>query len=169
MTYQLKIELEGVGEPRVWRRLVISPEMTLYHLHRAIQAAMGWSDKHPHCFCAKAADGDMEVIPTCDEQGRALETRIKRHINHDNPQLQYIYDFGDYWLHTITLEHARMDVTAIPECIAGEGSCPPEDCGGPTGYQELKVADRSDAMPPFAVERANAAIIETFLPDVIGQ
>ena len=24
-----------------------------------------------------------------------------------------------------------------PRCVAGEGACPPEDCGGPMGYADL--------------------------------
>ena len=27
---------------------------------------------------------------------------------------------------------------AYPACIAGEGACPPEDCGGTYGFAELK-------------------------------
>jgi hypothetical protein len=26
----------------------------------------------------------------------------------------------------------------IPACLAGKGACPPEDCGGPWGYTDLK-------------------------------
>ena len=26
-----------------------------------------------------------------------------------------------------------------PACVAGEGACPPEDCGGSYGFAELKV------------------------------
>jgi hypothetical protein len=25
-----------------------------------------------------------------------------------------------------------------PACSAGEGACPPEDCGGPSGFEQLK-------------------------------
>ena len=25
-----------------------------------------------------------------------------------------------------------------PRCIGGEGACPPEDCGGPPGYEHLR-------------------------------
>ena len=28
----------------------------------------------------------------------------------------------------------------IPTCVAGKGACPPEDCGGPWGYDDLKQA-----------------------------
>jgi hypothetical protein len=33
----------------------------------------------------------------------------------------------------------------LPACIAGKGACPPEDCGGPWGYTDLKntLADTS--------------------------
>jgi hypothetical protein len=27
---------------------------------------------------------------------------------------------------------------AYPVCMAGEGACPPEDCGGPWGYEHLR-------------------------------
>ena len=28
----------------------------------------------------------------------------------------------------------------MPACLAGKGACPPEDCGGPWGYADLKQA-----------------------------
>lgn len=169
MTYQLKIELEGVEGQRVWRRLEISPEMTLYHLHRAIQAAMGWGDRHPYCFSRRAEGGEMEILPACAENDQSLEMRIKRHLNADHPSLQYIYDFGDYWAHTVTLEHSRMDVTAIPECTGGGGACPPEDSGGPQGYAALLAKDPALGERPFSADEANDAIVRAFLGQVLGQ
>lgn len=50
----------------------------------------------------------------------------------------YIYDFGDDWMHKITLEKITEEVHKNADCIDGEGACPPEDCGGPWGYAELK-------------------------------
>ena len=65
--------------------------------------------------------------------------------------LRYLYDFGDDWDHDVKLEKvfspdADPRATAVPVCLAGKGACPPEDCGGPWGYADLKatVADPSD-------------------------
>ena len=54
----------------------------------------------------------------------------------------YLYDFGDGWLHRITVEDIR-DVKPTPSdggfawVDAGERACPPDDAGGPGGYQEF--------------------------------
>ena len=46
---------------------------------------------------------------------------------------------GDGWEHLVELEdvHAREKGVVYPRCLEGENACPPEDCGGPWGYQEL--------------------------------
>lgn len=48
---------------------------------------------------------------------------------------------GDGWVHDIRVErvvHAE-DAAGFRslECLAGVRACPPEDCGGPPGYEEL--------------------------------
>ncbi len=51
----------------------------------------------------------------------------------------YVYDFGDSWVHDITVENIDQDDELdYPICLAGKGACPLEDCGGPWGYEELK-------------------------------
>jgi len=53
----------------------------------------------------------------------------------------YEYDFGDSWEHTIEYEGkvtADKPLKEYPRLIAGKGACPPDDCGGPNGYRELK-------------------------------
>jgi hypothetical protein len=51
----------------------------------------------------------------------------------------YEYDFGDFWQHDIRLERVLpLDLSKIyPVCTGGAGECPPEDCGGPSGYRNL--------------------------------
>ena len=45
VTYQLRIALKGT-KPPIWRRILVSPSMTLDRLHIVIQAVMGWQDCH---------------------------------------------------------------------------------------------------------------------------
>ena len=51
----------------------------------------------------------------------------------------YLYDLGDNWRHELVLERILPadDSATTPVCLAGERRCPPEDCGGPHGYQEF--------------------------------
>jgi len=55
-------------------------------------------------------------------------------------RLLYTYDFGDDWEHEIVVEELLdADPEArYPVLVAAKGACPPEDCGGPWGYAELK-------------------------------
>ena len=49
----------------------------------------------------------------------------------------YEYDFGDGWEHTITVEAEFRTPHALKFalCLAGENACPPEDVGGPGGFE----------------------------------
>ena len=50
----------------------------------------------------------------------------------------YVYDFGDNWRHEIVLDKIiPSDVPTKPICLDGARRCPPEDVGGPHGYQEF--------------------------------
>lgn len=142
---QLKITIDNV-EPPVWRRVVISDSLTFGQLHDVIQRAMGWEDCHLHEFaldrlrigCAEGDDfmgfGDDEQLP---EETTQLGDTLGR-----KRKLRYWYDFGDDWWHTIAVEKRLPADPAAPaaELVAGEGACPPEDCGGPWGYASMLAA-----------------------------
>ncbi|MFL6052564.1 MAG: plasmid pRiA4b ORF-3 family protein [Actinoallomurus sp.] len=137
--YQIKVQLLGVTKPPVWRRLQIPADLSLDRLHEVIQAAMGWEYAHLHVF----SDGWSEYGLLDRELGHQDErkVRLSQLLTSVGDKIRYTYDFGDGWEHDIVLEKilpADAKVTD-PVCTAGKGACPPEDCGGAWGYEELKA------------------------------
>lgn len=135
--YVLKVELDHT-RPMVWRRLNISSKTSLIDLHIMIQIAMGWDDSHLFQF----ESGD-ESYPAGDEENgyeQLEDIMVGMLLREPGEKLQYIYDFGDYWEHTITLEKVQKKRCLTPKVTAGSRCCPPEDCGGIPGYETLLKA-----------------------------
>ncbi len=134
---QVKVKLLGVTKPPVWRRLQVRADTRLDQLHEIIQAALGWENYHMHVF----SFAEKEFGMPDPELGFSDERRITlgELIAGPGDRLLYIYDFGDDWEHEITVE-SLLDATEThyPVLVATKGACPPEDCGGPWGYAELK-------------------------------
>ena len=62
----------------------------------------------------------------------------------------YIYDFGDYWKHRVTVEKVLMDYDKnYAQIIKYKGDTPYEDCGGISGYYELLRILDNPAHPEF--------------------
>ncbi len=59
----------------------------------------------------------------------------------------YLYDFGDGWEHRVTVEKTLPADPALklPQCLGGANACPPEDVGGPPGYEDFLAAIRDPA------------------------
>lgn len=141
------VRLEEVF-PVVWRRLEIRAGGTFWHLHCAIQDAMPWEDRHLHEFRFPQGDAVTSIgLPhlDCPENETVLagwETLLTDWFAAPPARCSYIYDFGDDWVHTVTLEAHRPAERGgrYPRCTAGERSCPPEDVGGPRGYAEFLKA-----------------------------
>ena len=141
----LRIELEH-SSPAIWRSVLVPDNITLVKLHRVFQELMGWRDYHLHEFIIDHrhygmvdpddpfADLDPELI---SEKRKKLEKVLGQ-----NKRFEYIYDYGDNWRHTITLENRLPLTSAQPSitCIGGEMACPPEDVGGLGGYFEFLEA-----------------------------
>ena len=66
--------------------------------------------------------------------------------------LVYWYDFGDDWIHTIKLEAVSDETLLHARCLAGKGTCPPEDCGGVPGYEYMKGLLEEDSESEEAQE-----------------
>ena len=141
---QILVTLDDI-EPAIWRRLIVPLDTTLADLHPIIQSAMGWTDSHLHEFevggltygdtwslSAERTDDDARVYD-------AQEVRMRDFSREPGVAFTYVYDFGDNWRHTVTLEKlvAASPAPKKPSCIGGARCCPPEDVGGPSGYFEF--------------------------------
>jgi hypothetical protein len=140
--YQLKVTLEEV-EPPVWRRVLVPGDIALGILHQVIIWSMDWTDTHLHQFYIR---GKRYGDPTheLDEYGDPFEDefahRLMDVVGARRTVFHHEYDFGDGWRHRIEVEAVAEEderYPGHPVCIAGGRSGPPEDCGGPYGYQEL--------------------------------
>jgi pRiA4b ORF-3-like protein len=136
---QVKVTLAEVGDPAVWRRVLVPASISLDRLHAVIQGAMGWQDYHMHVFRI----GEVEYGPDPEgELGYRDETKVRlTELAGVGDRIGYEYDFGDGWGHELLIEASAAAEAgrAYPSCTEGEGACPPEDCGGPWGYAELKA------------------------------
>ena len=142
---QIKVKLRGVSKPPVWRRLLVRADTRLDRLHDAVVAAFGWQDYHMHVFTSGA-----EEFGIPDPELGFIDERLVslgQLIGGVGDRLRYTYDFGDDWEHEIVVEELLDADPEIhyPVLVAAKGACPPEDCGGPWGYAELKevLADPS--------------------------
>jgi hypothetical protein len=143
---RLRITLDNV-EPKVMRRIEVPLDIKLDHLHLVFQIAMGWENYHLFEFRA----GDMAWGipdpdgPLSDDPRPAKRATLARLLDEAGESFQYVYDFGDDWEHTVKLEAIgpAADGVAYPVLIAAHGRCPPEDVGGPWGYDEYLEAIRN--------------------------
>lgn len=142
--YQFKVTLKEI-KPLIWRRIQVPATYTFWDLHVAIQDAMGWLDYHLHQFNiqnSKSGREDEIGMPHEEYENNTLagwEAPIASYFSLENKKAKYIYDFGDDWKHRILLEKILPQKPGLhyPICIAGKRACPPEDCGGVWGYENL--------------------------------
>jgi hypothetical protein len=143
---QIRVTLQDT-DPPVWRLLLVPASIRLDRLDRVIQAAMGWTNSHLHMFMHQTGHYGIpdQDLPLHDQRKSSLRDLARR----EGDTLGYEYDLGDSWEHEIRLEKlvpAEPD-GRYPACVAGERACPPEDCGGTHGYQEL-IATLADSDHP---------------------
>ena len=122
--YQFRIDLQDMPVP-VWRRFRVLASETFRNLHYAIHDVMGWKQHYNYRFTPDIKDNPEALI-----------------INYFHcPGQICFYDYHDKngWRHLLTFERALMQKKSnrLPTCINGEGTCPPDNCGGPESYATL--------------------------------
>jgi hypothetical protein len=117
--------------PKVVRVIDVPAASTLSELHELLQAGIGWTDSHLHQFVA----GDVRYgVPHEDSWDEAELDESGARLKDLPASFTYLYDFGDGWTHDVEIIGSGG---IEPGCPSGHGACPPEDCGGPPGYEDL--------------------------------
>jgi len=145
MVFQFKIQIKGITKPPVWRKIAVPADFTFLRFHEVIQEAFGWENDHLFEFEDKEYESSIRIsIPSEDDfdfgvkAQDASKVKLSKIFSSDSPKFLYVYDFGDSWVHEITLEAITDDNQKRAVCLSGKGACPPEDCGGIYGYEEMK-------------------------------
>jgi hypothetical protein len=132
--HQLKITLLDT-RPAVWRRVQVLSDTTLAELHGIIQAAMGWENYHLHRF-----EVGWDSYGGSEDDGDESRVRLGEVAGETGTTFGYEYDFGDCWQHSIVVEKVipTGGRRPYPVCLGGGRACPPEDVGGPWGYEHFR-------------------------------
>ena len=137
--YQLRIALKEIA-PDVWRRLLVPGNVTLARLHKIFQIAMGWENYHLYLFTIGRecyGEGVGEWSDFGQRVDNAKRVTLEDVAASKGLRFVYEYDMGDGWEHEVRIEAIQEGTAGKVRCLEGERSCPPEDCGGPYGYEEL--------------------------------
>ena len=142
--YHLTVTLQE-SNPPIWRRLQVPGDANLGWLHAVLQVAVGWTNSHLHhyfigqdCYVDTTLGEDMDFgDPSSHDEAKAKLADV---LPKAGVQFAYEYDFGDSWGHVIKVEKILPPDPAWAGkalCLAGANACPPEDCGGLPGYENL--------------------------------
>lgn len=138
----LKVTLDDVT-PTVMRRIEVPFDIRLDRLHLVLQTALGWTNSHLYEFRIDDVGFGIPDPEWCDGPLDARKATLEKVITDTGAKtFKYLYDFGDGWEHSIKIERilpAMPDLESV-NLIEAIGRCPPEDVGGPGGYQEFLEA-----------------------------
>jgi hypothetical protein len=171
---------------------MVPANLPLPDLHGVIQLVMGWHNTHLyHFMVGNRSEGlrffvdpyllDIDAMQQADGTFvDDLRVPIDHLLVHRKDWIRYEYDFGDGWIHRLTLEDILIQPLKLarqPRCLTGKRACPPEDCGGIPGYEETLEIVANPAHPEhsemrtwigafdpesFDLEAVNAALLEAF-------
>ncbi|MBU5451447.1 plasmid pRiA4b ORF-3 family protein [Acetivibrio sp. MSJd-27] len=187
--YEIKVSIKG-AKPPIWRKIAVPTDINFMQLHNIIQVSMGWHNYHMYEFSFKEFEeritNDQEACEEYEyytsEEGKkrlqkidfdfmmriqkslhAKEVKIDKYFK-KTKNFKYIYDFGDWWEHTVEVIGMIDDYTyEFPQVLKFRQCCPPEDCGGIDNYYDFLEKYNNKTAPEHdeAVEWANMQSFDT--------
>ncbi|MFJ7933262.1 SEC-C metal-binding domain-containing protein [Sporosarcina sp. NPDC096371] len=164
--YILNVSFEGIT-PLIWRRVIVPAGATFNRLHETIQNITNFQSRLSpyHSFGVRIDDyfitdnglileeykGKEYAGKTVKQPARIkIDTYLEKHGH-----ILYTYDFGDDWRIRVELEDTVEDYYfGYPTLLAGEGTAPPEDVGGPSEYEAFKKVYQDPTHPDYLSTRA---------------
>ncbi len=152
---RLRVNLKHV-EPKVMRSLIVPLDIELQDLHITLQTAIGWYNIHLYSFDTQQTvwtEPDKDLMNAgIMETFSIVNVTLRKFLFYTGvKQFTYTYDFGDYWEHTIhvgTIQKAKPG-ELYPQLVRIKGRCPPENVGGPWGYEEFVSVTADKNHPEF--------------------
>lgn len=178
---RIRIGLAHIA-PEIWRRVEVPLSLHLKGLHDVIQAVFGWEDYHLFEFrigekvYGVPAPGEDYCRKILQARSMRLATLVAKGIE----RFDYIYDFGDNWEHVVAIEAVyEADPTMLyPRFLDGARRGPPEDAGGPPGYEHYLAATADRRHPdhremiawrggPYDPEKIDLALLHFRLAGIV--
>lgn len=144
---RLRVDLKEIRPP-IWRRLEVPVGASLAELAEALLWSFGWNNSHLHLF-TRPGRGNQPVYVPADQlefaEGQPVKattdaTAVGELLRREGDELELHYDFGDGWEHRIRVEDEVAAGDPRIRCTGGRRAGPPDDCGGPWGYENLLAA-----------------------------
>src|SRR5205085_10476315 len=134
---------------------------TIADLHATFQLAFGWPDEHLNRFVIHGREYGVWHDGGIGFRDHPRHVRLADLRLRVRERFLYEYDFTDGWQHDVRLELILPLEPGryYPICIGGRRAAPPEDCGGPWAFLELRqhysafrIAQRLlELLKPFTV------------------
>src|ERR1700674_3802859 len=137
--YQLRVVLRGVS-PLIWRRLLVRSDSTIADLHASLQLVLGWGDEHLNRFVIQGREYGVWHDGGIGFRDNPRHVRVADLGLRVRERSLYAYDFTDGWQHEVRVEQILPlePRHSYPVCTGGRRAAPPEDCGGPWAFLELR-------------------------------
>lgn len=142
---RIRMELEDTQLP-VWRTVEVPSNICLERFAGVINEAMGWHGCHLHQFiasdvCYMPSDYEEDgFLPKEEDISDSSIISLAEVLPEEDSDMRYEYDFGDSWMHYITVESIQDYAPGETQSVVlldGANACPPDDCGGISGYNRL--------------------------------
>jgi hypothetical protein len=137
--YQLKISLEG-SSPPIWRRILVSANLTLRQAHGVLQKALGTNSADDYRF-----HQDGREFGRFRSESVYLEDDSMFSLRYSLCQTGDTLGYSDGpWKYSIVLESIVQVEGRLPwRLLDGAGTCPPA---------ELRIIDYSDGRRPPSLQ-----------------
>lgn len=145
---RLKIQMQDVTKPPMWREIIVPADFNFTQLHYAIQAVAGLQNCHLWQFQRKAYDSDYSIgIPYNPDSGYGLDdatddsdkTPLTTFLAKKDDKIVYVYDFGDDWIFDVKVLEVMPRHEDTAELVKWKSDLQPtENSGGIFTYLNVR-------------------------------